>query len=350
MRTWQALKQNPKLWDRYFVKEYLIHSLRNFFIAKDYHELESPILTDALPQERYLDVFSLEIEQGSGASKTAYLIPSTETFNKKILAAGIGNHFVITKVFRGLEQIGPNHSPEFTMLEWYDVGMNYRQLMQDCEVMITEAVKYISGKLGKEYTGQISYQGQNIDLSKEWYRFSISELVEKYLKTTLAQITDLAALKEFANQNGIDATAEDDWQTIFELVFANLVEPNLPLDRPMFLYDYPRIMCPLTKVSETNPLVCEKVELYMAGKEIGNGYSELIDADEQRKRFLEEQAARAELGKKPVKMDTDLVDAIASGMPVVAGMGMGLDRLAMILADAKSISDINYFPASEMFS
>lgn len=349
MRTWQTLKQNPSLWQRYFVKEYLIHSLRSFFLDKDYHELESPILTDALPQERYLDVFELQLDSLTSGAKTAYLIPSTETFNKKILAAGLGNHFVITKVFRGLEQISPNHSPEFTMLEWYDLNADYQELMRDCETMIPRAVAYIKDKLKQPYTGQLIYQGLTIELEQNWYRFSISELVERHLGTTLANITDLAKLKQLAADKGIKLNASEDWQTVFELLFANLIEPNLPKDRPLFLYNYPRVMCPLTKVSEEDPLVCEKVELYIAGRELGNGYSELIDAAEQRRRFEQEQAARAALGKKPVNIDLDLVAAIASGMPVVAGMGMGIDRLAMIIADAKSIADINYFPASEMF-
>jgi elongation factor P--beta-lysine ligase len=139
----------------------------------------------------------------------------------------------------------------------------------------------------------------------------------------------------------------DDWQAIFELIFANKIELELDNSTPYFLYDYPRIMCPLTKVKNGDELVSEKVELYIAGRELGNGYTELTDWQEQERRFKGEQEARMELGKKSVKHDQDLVDALKLGMPEVAGMGMGLDRLVMILANAKSISEINYFPPSE---
>src|SRR2546427_322812 len=126
MKTWQLLKNNPHLFQRYFIKEYLIQACREFFQKRNYHELESALMTSALPQERYLDVLEVEIDP---KKDKVYLIPTTETFNKKVLAAGLGEHFVITKVVRGLEDIGPNHSPEFTMLEWYHLDTDYFGLM-----------------------------------------------------------------------------------------------------------------------------------------------------------------------------------------------------------------------------
>jgi len=349
MQTWQLLKGNPALFQRYFVKEYMIKAIRKFFEGKSYHELESPILASALPQERYLDVLKTEISLKGGDTKTAYLIPSTETYNKKILAAGIGNHFVITKVFRGLEDISPNHSPEFTMLEWYDMDRTYEDLMKDCEVMFEYIKKYIDAKFEREYSPIVKYGENEIDITAPWPRISVPEALEKHANIELKSIQTLEQIKRVASAKGYSVSNDDDWETLFELIFLNEVEPNLPTEKPCFVYDYPKMLCPLTKNKASNPLVCEKVELYVAGKELGNGYTELRDGDEQDKRFQEERAARIALGKEPVAYDYELIKALKAGIPPVAGMGMGLDRLAMIFANARNISEINFFPASEFF-
>jgi lysyl-tRNA synthetase class 2 len=349
LKTWQQLKANPDLFPRYFVKEYLIKAVRQFFEARNYHELESPILAGALPQERYLNVLSTQIDLKDKSAKTAYLIPSTETYNKKILAAGLGEHFVITKVFRGLEDIGPNHSPEFTMLEWYHLNATYKDLMTDCEELFVHIKKYLDTKFNREHTLKFTFQGQEIDLTPPWDRLSITEALEKFCNLKLSEIQSLEQIKAAAEAKGYRPLPGDDWQAIFELIFANEIEPKLSESKPTFLYDYPKVMGPLTKVNAENPLVCEKVELYIAGREIGNGYTEQLNAEEQEQRFLQEQSARKELGLPEVAFDYELVEALKSGLPDVAGIGMGLDRIAMILADAKSIAEVNYFPATEMF-
>ncbi len=353
MKTWQKLKENPDLFHRYFVKEYTIKAVRKFFEDRNYHELESPILTDSLPQERYLDVLHTDITLQDGTTKRAYLIPSTETWNKKILVAGLGNHFVITKVFRGLEEIGPNHSPEFTMLEWYQVGETYNDLMDTTEELVQFIINFIKNSKSQSSNSKqisnhkISYQGQEIDFGGKWDRFSVRELLRKYSNIELEDIQDVDDFREIAKEKGYSVNEKDYWQTIFEIIFSSEVEPNFVKNKPTFVYDFPRILCPLTKVKENDPLVSEKVEFYIAGKEIGNGYTELIDLEEQKRRFDEEQKERANLGKNEIKYDKDLLEALKLGMPPVAGIGIGLDRLVMILADVNNISDINYFPPSE---
>lgn len=351
MQTWQKLKNDPTLFNRYFVKEYVIRAVRKFFEDRKYHELEAPILASSLPQERYLDVLETKLElRGEAKPRTAYLIPSTETWNKKILAAGLGEHFVITKVFRALEAIGPNHSPEFTMLEWYHLNATYFDLMSDCEELVNKINNYLNEKFEKPASNVIKYQGQEIDLTPPWPRFSIPELLEKYVDVKLEDIQTLEQIRKVAQDKGYKVYDEDDWQIIYEEIFLNEVEPHLPMNTPCFLYDFPRILCPLTAVNEKNPLVSQKVELYIVGKEIANGYTELRDWEEQKRRFDGEQIARAEMGRKPIAYDHQLVEALKSGLPDVAGIGMGIDRLAMIFADVENIADINYFPATELFS
>lgn len=368
MKTWQLLKKNPHLLPRYYVKEYITKACRKFFEHRNYHELESPILASALPQERYLDVLTTNIEQKNDIPKTAYIVPTTETYNKKVLAAGLGEHFVITKVARGLEEIGPNHSPEFTMLEWYHLHADYTAIMSDCEELLIFIFKYLNIALNTdkrflakafelsfdeinqiEVDYKFDYQNTKISLEPSWERLAIPEALEKYAKVKLEEIQDIEDFRKIAQQKGYNVDASDDWQIIFELIFANEIEPKLSTKKPTFVYDYPKQLCPLTQTSKSNQLVCEKVELYFAGKEVANGYTELIDWREQEKRFLEEQEARRKLGKTPIKMDYDLIGALRAGLPPVAGIGMGLDRIAMIFANTKTIAEINYFPASEMF-
>jgi len=367
MQTWKLLKYNPHLFQRYFIKEYLIKACRRFFEDRNYHELESPLMTDSLPQERYLDVLDVKIERkrGSGTAptenKTAYITPTTETYNKRILAAGLGEHYVITKVARGTEDIGPNHLPEFTMLEWYHLDTDYNGLMDDCEELFKFTYNYIKDALKKEKTLnrfmiddskfnnnlELNYQGQIINLNSPWDRVSVPEALEKFAGIKLEDIQSLEEIKEAAKKKGYNVEGINDWQTVFELIFMSEVEPKFSKDKLTFVYEYPKQVCVLVKPSTKNPLVCEKVELYFAGREVANGYTELIDWKLQQEKFMEEQAARKELGMKDVKIDTDLIEALKEGLPNVSGIGMGLDRVAMIFADAKSISDINYFPASD---
>ncbi|MDQ7021281.1 MAG: amino acid--tRNA ligase-related protein [Candidatus Dojkabacteria bacterium] len=194
---------------------------------------------------------------------------------------------------------------------------------------------------------QFLYNDTKIKFFEKWQRKSVRELFKENLDTNLEDIISLDGVKILAEKLNVKILDNDDWHTIFDIIFSEFIETKFPEDIPIFVYDYPKIMCPLTKPSETDPLVSQKVELYIARKEIANGYTELLDADLQKENFDREQKARAELGRPEIKYDNDLIDALSLGIPKVAGIGMGLDRLAMILANAKSISDINFFPASE---
>lgn len=346
MRNWQKLKTNPALWEKILIKEKLIRAVRSFFEARNYHELESPILAPALPQEHYLNPVTTTLGLSGANEKRLYLIPSTERYNKLALAAGIGEHFVITKVFRGLEDISPNHSPEFTMLEWYHLNATYLDLMSDCEALLRFALQQINPET--DFT--ISYQGEQIDLNGDWPGFSVPNLLKEYAGVELADIQAVTDFRTAMLKKGYKVGPEDDWEILFELLFANECEPNLPKNSPAFVYNYPKQLCPLTKLNTANPLVAEKVELYIAGKELANGYTELLDGAEQESRFKEEAAARKKLNKEPIAFDHELVEALKSGLPEVAGIGMGLDRVAMLFADAKDLNEVNLFPGSELLS
>lgn len=338
MYNWQSLAENPQLWSKYLVKQEIIRATRAFFEAKGYNELESPVLSPSLPSERYLNFLSTKVGE-----RELYLIPSTERYNKIGLAAGIGNHFVVTKVFRGLEQVGPNHRPEFTMLEWYHLDGTYFDLMDDTQALILSMLD----RLGKsDY--KITYQGAEIDFGGEWHRFSVDDLLQKYAGLSVAEISEWQKLKEIVIDLGFlqnkEATeSQMSWQDLFELLFFNKVEVHLDPNKPTFIYDYPKILAPLAAPNPKNSAVSQKVELYIAGKEIANGYTELRDASLLEANLREEYAARSQMGLPLAKFDDELIAAIQSGIPTVAGIGMGLDRLAMILADAASLNDISLF-------
>lgn len=350
IKTWQKLKENPELFKRYFIKEYIIKAIRKFFEEKKYHELESPILAPALPQEHYSNPLSVDLGTGNKEIKKVYLIPSTERYNKLILAAGLGNHFVISKVFRNLEEIGPNHSPEFTMCEWYHLDTDYYGLMNDSEELFIYIQRFLCKELfKKDFSNTLSFREYIIDLTPKWDRLSVVDALKNYCSINLEDIQNLKEFRKIAQSKGYNINDNDDWEIIFELIFANEIEPHLNLNRPTFVYDYPKQLCPLTKLSLKNLLVAEKFELYIAGKEIANGYTELIDWEEQEKRFKDEEFQRNKIGKEPIKFDKELIDALRLGLPEVSGIGIGIDRIAMIFANAISIADINYFPASEYY-
>lgn len=339
MYPWQAVKANPQLIQRYLVKQEVLRATRAFFESQGYNELESPILSPALPSERYLNFLSVNL-----GNKEAYLIPSTERYNKIALAAGIGNHFVITKVFRGAEQMSPNHRPEFTMLEWYTMGANYFGLMDQTESLIKKIINRLKGD--KE-DFKVTYQGQEIDFGKKWNRFSVNELLQKSINKSLPDLQTWQQIKDVCVelhllQNAGATESEVSWQDLFDLIFMNRIEENLERNVPTFIYDYPKIMAPLAKPNDDG-LTAQKVELYIAGKEIANGYTELLDADVLETNLRAEYSARKQLGLPLAKFDDELIAAVRSGIDPVAGIGMGLDRLTMILADAGSLSDISLF-------
>lgn len=319
MKTWQQIKNNPKLLNRYLIREKAIDIIRSFFKRQGFHEVFTPILVPIPSNEPNLEVFKTELRTYLGKKRNGYLIMSPEFSIKKLLAAGIGNCFEITRCFRNEEEVSKLHNPEFTMLEWYRVGATYFDVMQDFENLFMEMVG----------SKTLNYQGQTYDLTTPWQRITVSEAFEKYAGRKIESVSD----------------------TDFYKIFFNEVEPKIISSNknPFFLYDYPISQASLSKPKASDSHFAERFEVFIAGIELGNCFSELTDWRLQEERFKEDQKQRQIQGKTDYPIDEDLIDALKSGIPEVSGIAVGVDRLVMLLANAENVSETIFFPGKELF-
>lgn len=370
-KTWQKLKANPRLWKQYFVREKVIAAIRDFFLKQKFHEIETPLLAAALPAESYLEVFETTLLNRHRQGRRAFLTTSPEMFLKKLLVAGVGNCFSLTKAFRNTEDLSKTHNPEFTLLEWYRVGADYRDLMKDTE----ELFVYIYYKLlsqrvlppakpdhkgtpsslgirgSRHPSGQsMTYQGQTIDLTPPWERISMTQAFKKYARVDLEKCLTLKTITPIARRKGYQINPKTTWEELFHQIYLNEVEPHLGKARPTIIYDFPSQMAALAKKKDSDPRFAERFEVYIAGLELGDCYSELTNWQEQEERFKTETRERKRLGKISYPYDTDLIDALRVGLPKCSGLALGVDRTVMLFADVFRIQDTLLFPAEEMWT
>jgi lysyl-tRNA synthetase class 2 len=288
----------------------LLQAVRDFFVQKGYLEVETPLRLPNLVPEFHI----LPLE-----SNHWFLQTSPELCMKRLLAAGLPQIFQICKCFRKDER-GSRHLPELTMLEWYQAGNDYFALMDDCE----ELFRYIADQLFQK--NSLVWSGQHIDLSAPWQRLSLAEAFDRYAPVSL-----------------VDAMAQDK----FEEILVQFVEPSLGNDRPVFIYDYPLSLASLARPSKPNPHLAERVELYVAGLELANGFSELVDSVEQRRRFELERKMIKESGREPGSMPEKFL-ADLDEIKEAAGIAMGVDRLVMLFADCQEIDGVVTFVPEEL--
>jgi elongation factor P--(R)-beta-lysine ligase len=318
MKTWQRIKSEPEILDKYLVRERVVDVIRSYFKNQGFHEVFTPTLVSIPSIEPNLEVFKTQLRTSKGVEREGYLIMSPEFSIKKLLAAGIGNCFEIAKCFRNEEEVSAHHNPEFTMLEWYRVNADYTDVMKDFEQLFLKII-------GKN---EMVYQGKKYDLSTPWPRISVSDAFQKY-----------------AGKDVLKVSEED-----FYKIFFNNIEPAIAKSgKPFFIYDYPISQASLSRPKKEDPRFAERFEVFLAGIELGNCFSELTDAKEQKKRFKADLAERQKLGKTTYPIDEDLINALASGMPVVSGIAVGVDRLVMLAADVPEVADTLFFPGAEIF-
>ena len=299
-----SIKKNLKLRAR------TVQAVRDFFIGKDYLEIETPCRIPAPAPEEHIDA------QISG---NWYLQASPELCMKRLLAAGYPRIFQICKCFRQNER-GSKHLPELTMLEWYTSGIDYFDMMAQTEDLLCYVAENINSG------NHLVYQGNKIDLKKPWPKISVAEAFEKFTSTTLER-----------------ALSED----LFNELITSEIEPNLGQKRPVFLYDYPASFASLACLKTDNPSLAQRFELYIAGIELCNGFTELTDPDEQKKRFEKEQNQRRKSGNKVYPMPEKFLEALEF-MPAASGNALGIDRLVMLFADTTKIDDVVAFTPEEL--
>lgn len=340
---WKRLKGDPGLWQTFRLREKIIDKIREFFKNEGFLEVQTPILCPALIPESYLEVFETELKDKLGIKKRAFLSPSPELWLKRLLAAGSGNIFEITKSFRNTDIGGHQHNPEFTMLEWYRTDCDYRATMEDCEKLI----RFIGGN--KPYWSYRTDKIYKIDVSKPFERVTVAEAFERYAGVKKEVLLDPEQFNNLAIEQYNNSSLANDYETAFSLFYVDKIEPNLGWGQPTIIYDYPAQFAPLAKTSKEDSRIKERFELYLAGVEIADAYNELTDPIEQKKRFEEEIESRKKTGKTGHKVDWGFIEALEEGLPNCSGVALGIDRLLMVLADKKDINEVILFGGEEIF-
>jgi len=288
----------------------IVQGVRQFFVKEGYLEVETPHRIPAPAPESHIEAVP---------SDPWFLHPSPELCMKRMMAAGYDRIFQICRCWRERER-GNKHLPEFTLLEWYKAGGDYRSLMSECEKLIRSVAAAIG--LGEK----IIFRGRQIDLSNPWERISVKEAFHCYALTSVPEALE---------------------KSLFDEIMVRDIEPNLGVDKPTFIYDYPAQRGVLARLKKEDQTVAERFELYMGGLELANGFSELVDSQEQRKRFQAENENRKSNGK-PIYSMPDKFLAELDEMPPSAGIALGVDRLAMVFLDSEAIDEVVAFTPEEL--
>lgn len=309
----------------------IISQIRSFFQTKSYLEVETPILAPELIPESTIDIFETTFSSNFHGERQFYLIPSPEVFMKKLIALGSGSIFQITKSFRNNEQIGKDHNPEFTMLEWYTMGADYMDSIKTTEELFLSLANHET---------------------PDWFkppfrRKSIEEVFNEYVSIDLSKCQSISLLKKEAVRLGLSPDKTDSWEDIFNRIFLSFIEPELPKDRPIVLYNYPRQIQCLSKEINGTPWR-ERWELYVNGNEIANCYTEETDSKKVKDFFEIEYSKKAAAAGVIPDIDINYYKKFDKNFPECSGVALGVDRLVMMLTGANSIEGVILFPFSAM--
>ena len=307
----------------------VIAGIRHFFDEKGFVEVETPLMVPQPGMEPHLEAFQTTYEM-----RQFYLHTSPEYAMKRLLAAGFERIYQICKVFRH-EPVGRMHTPEFTMIEWYRAYEDYTDIMVDTEYLIAELATDLHGE------PVVRTDQYAVDLTPPWERLTVREAMFRYAGIRVDPYLDTAA---FIRQAGHSTIGKDDPPDVaFFKVFLDRVEPHLGKEKPTILYDYPAPMAALAKRKSSAPDLAERFEVYIAGVELCNAFTELNDPDEQRQRLEEEAAQRVREGNPAYPVDECFLAALEYGMPPSGGIALGVDRLVMLLTGASSIGEVMAF-------
>ena len=301
----------------------MVAAIRRYLDDQGFVEVETPIL-----HPRYggalADPF---VTHSNELDQTLYLRIATELYLKRLIVGGLERVYELGRDFRN-ESVSYKHAPEFTMVEWYEAYADYEDTMRRIEELVETVARETVG------TTKVTFRGHEIDLAAPWKRLKLVDaLEEKGLWTR-----DEAELRRRLDEKKVDTSANDTWSRLIDHALSHFVEPELI--EPTILHDYPVEVSPFARPTDDDPTIVERFEFFVGGMELGNAFSEINDPDEQAERFAQQAAdAQGQQG------DPDYVEALAYGMPPTGGLGLGIDRLAMVLTSKENIRDTILFPA-----
>jgi lysyl-tRNA synthetase, class II len=316
----------------FIARSEIVQAIREFFVSRDYLEVETPMM-HPIPGGAAARPF---ITHHNALDTDLYLRIAPELYLKRLVVGGLEKVFEINRNFRN-EGISTRHNPEFTMLEFYEAYRDYRYLMQLTEELLREVARKVVGKTTFEY------QDVSIDLGASFDRLTMPEAIAKYnARYSLAELAKPEYFKEALAPFGIEVLPTDGIGVLQLKLFEATTEDKLV--QPTFIVAYPADVSPLARASDADPAVTDRFELFIAGREIANGFSELNDPEDQAARFQEQARAKEAGDAEAMHYDADYVRALEHGMPPAAGEGIGIDRLVMLLTDSPSIRDVILFP------
>jgi elongation factor P--(R)-beta-lysine ligase len=320
------------------VRNRITAAIRGWYAARGFVEVECGALQVSPGNEAHLHGFATELIQPDGSRELRYLHTSPEFACKKLLAAGETRIFDIARVYRNRERT-LTHSPEFTMLEWYRAGEPYGKVIEDALDLLRLAAETAGTRLFR-------WRGHEIDplAPPEW--LTVAEAFQRYADVDLLATVDTAGGADrdgLAARSPVRVAADDSWSDIFSRILSEEVEPNLGAKAPTVLYEYPAVEAALARTSADDPRVSERFELYACGVELANGFGELTDAEEQRRRFEAEMDVKERIYGERYPIDEELLDALRL-MPDASGVAMGLDRLIMLATGATRIDQVLWTP------
>ncbi|WKB54608.1 lysine--tRNA ligase [Eleftheria terrae] len=318
---------------RFVARSKAVSSIRNFMADNGFLEVETPML-HPIPGGANAKPF---VTHHNALDQEMFLRIAPELYLKRLVVGGFERVFEINRNFRN-EGISVRHNPEFTMMEFYAAYWNYHDLMDYTEAILRHAAREATG------SATLSYQGRPVDLEQPFARLSIRDAIVKYAASVgAAHIDDAEHLRGVLKHLGKEAPAHWALSQLQFAVFEELVEEQLW--EPTFIVDHPVAVSPLARASDRNPEITERFELYMTGREIANGFSELNDAEDQAARFQAQVANKDAGDEEAMYFDADFIRALEYGMPPTGGCGIGIDRLIMLLTDSPNIRDVILFPA-----
>jgi lysyl-tRNA synthetase class 2 len=317
------LLMNEDSRELFLLRTRIVTAIRRYLDEHRFVEVETPIL-----QPRYGGAFAHPfVTRSEELDADLYLRIATELYLKRLIVGGLERVYEIGKDFRN-ESVSYKHQPEFTMLEWYEAYADYRDTMARIEELLERVAHEVLGAT------RVSFRGHELDLKVPWRRVRFVDTLEELELWT----RDAEELRAWLEERGVDTSADKDWAQLVDHAFGHFVEPALV--EPTIVHDYPVELSPFARVTDEDEALTERFEYFAGGMELGNAYTEINEPDEQQARF-DAQSEHVE----GVRGDPDYVEALSYGMPPTGGLGLGIDRLAMLLSGRETIRDVMLFPA-----